>query len=819
MTENVIDQEKELDLAEKTVKRQAYHVYLSIEQNNLRFCLKQSFRMLCELRSETLAPKFYYQLYNSVFLEMKKVENFMKLEISRGRLPEDIYESVQQCRLVIPRLYLTIIAGSLYIENEPKKCKELLNDLLELVRESQNPLRGLFTRFYLFQMVKDKLPDKDNVYVKEEGGDFKDTIFFLIKNLEEMNRLWIRISLHAKEEEKQEKEKEREDLKPLIAETITRLSTLEGLTMELYENDVLPKLMEIVFMYNDPLSQEHIIECIIKSFPEIYNIKCMEFILLTISKLTEEVNIKRLFIIMLEKLSSFVDNIETINDEEKKNQLLNESHNVYAILMRNFDIIMNNEIKNQMKVISDILELNISFLKYTNKCAPESEKLNSINHILNLCVNILTIFSTQISLINEMNKICELLSIPLESVYSLFDMPDFLKLLSLLDYPNMKKIGLKIINNLTNPNSKEKIDSLEKLTKLCSFISPLLKDIQNIEENKDYNFENEQNSVAKIIFIIKTPDIDLLLDIYSEFKNILFEGRKNRRIITFPSLVNTLIYFSQQILNLYENKKEENDKENIIYDISKLESDDAFYEFELKIYKLISDTLKVLEEDFPQMAFKFYLLTVCQINNIQTLREKFEEVSLSFFNKGVNLYKAFDKEKKFEYFSDICQSLFKITIFSKENLENIINELLNEAKNMSKRLDQCNGFLTISQLYYIHFKDGKNVVDCLSKAKKVADFSLTNPHNLILYVLILNKYIYYIDNDNEGIVEIKNEQIEDLVEAIKNHIITIKTDKNIDACFLPSIEKYFKNTLKLIESRKNSSEHKKIYDSINIDTS
>jgi len=108
--------------------------------------------------------------------------------------------------------------------------------------------------------------------------------------------------------------------------------------------------------------------------------------------------------------------------------------------MRNFDIIMNNEIKNQMKVISDILDLNISFLKYTNKCAPENEKLNSINHILNLCVNILTIFSNQISLTNEINKICELLSIPLESVYSLFDMPDFHKLLNLLDYPNMKKL-------------------------------------------------------------------------------------------------------------------------------------------------------------------------------------------------------------------------------------------------------------------------------------------------------------------------------------------------------------------------------------------
>ena len=133
------DQERALDLAVKNVKRQQYHIYMTIQQNNLRFCLKQTFIMLCELRADQLSARNYFQLFNAVYDEMKKVEDYMKLEISRGRRPEDIYESVQQCRLVIPRLYLTIAAGGVYIETEPKKCRELLNDLLELIKCVQNP--------------------------------------------------------------------------------------------------------------------------------------------------------------------------------------------------------------------------------------------------------------------------------------------------------------------------------------------------------------------------------------------------------------------------------------------------------------------------------------------------------------------------------------------------------------------------------------------------------------------------------------------------------------------------------------------------------
>jgi vacuolar protein sorting-associated protein 35 len=469
------------------------------------------------------------------------------------------------------------------------------------------------------------------------------------------------------------------------------------------------------------------------------------------------------------------------------------------------------------KVILDILEFNIAFIKYTNKCAPENEKLNSINHILNFSVQILSTFNIQSFFKAEIDKVCELLSVPLESIYSLFDMPNFPQLLLFLDYSNMKKIGLKIINNLINPNSKEVIDSLDKIHKLFGFIQPLLRNIQSVEEENDPNFEVEQNTVAKLLFVIRCQDPEVLLGIYNELKNVLYEGGKKRRVIIFPALANILIYFCQNLSALYENKDNEEKKENS-FDISKLESDDDFYEFMSKIYQLLTDTIKVIEEDFPLMALKLNLLTACQIDIIKPNREKFQETCVSFFDNSLNIYNNLDKEKRFEIFTDICQKLLQITIISQENLEKYFTQFLAEVKSMPTRTDQCVGYLIMSQMYFTHFKEGKKVLDCLSKAKKIADFSLTNPRNLILYIYLLNKYIYYIDVDTENIVEIDNEYIEDLIEAIKNHMITIKTDKNIDACFLPEIEKYFKNTLNLITERKSEEEHKQIYDKINIDS-
>ena len=50
----LVDEEMALDTALKNIRCQNYQIMLQIEKNDLRFCLKQTFILLCELRTNIL---------------------------------------------------------------------------------------------------------------------------------------------------------------------------------------------------------------------------------------------------------------------------------------------------------------------------------------------------------------------------------------------------------------------------------------------------------------------------------------------------------------------------------------------------------------------------------------------------------------------------------------------------------------------------------------------------------------------------------------------------------------------------------------------
>ena len=117
---------------------------------------------------------------------------------------------------------------------------------------------------------------------------------------------------------------------------------------------------------------------------------------------------------------------------------------------------------------------------------------------------------------------------------------------------------------------------------------------------------------------------------------------------------------------------------------------------------------------------------------------------------------------------------------------------------MAKRGDQFNSMLSIAQLYYSKIKDGNKTNEFIGKARKYADFAMTNPQNIILFVELLNKFLYFAENGDE-VITIKAEQIDKLIEFITNHIETVKNEVSMDSSFLPPIEKYFNNTLDIIK--------------------
>ena len=799
MTED--DQELQLDQGLKNIKAQSFHIHNTIEKNNLRQCLKETNAMLAELRTSALTPKNYYHLYTAAFDEMQYVENYFKEEIKRGRRVKDLYESVQQARFILPRMYLLITVGGIYMETQVDSCKKIIFDLLQMIKGVQNPIRGLFTRYYLLKTIKDKLPDKGNQFETEEGTMKDTTLKFILQNLEEMNRLWIRLATGCKDNEKLIREKERNELKILVGENITRLASLDGLSLEIYQEDVLKQIIAILLDSKDQLSQQYLMECIIQAFPDDYNIQCMETILDTLTQLTQGVDVKALYIALMDKLARYVGNT---GKEDKT--IIEAVEKIFDLLKKSIDKLIQDSSQGNLD-LTKILELSVAFMKFTVNCCPQSDKLNTVNYILSIVRTNIEKKGEKLS--SDTAKLVErLLMVPLESELSLFDFINFSELMVFLDSYSRTNLGLKIIESFVNGTSKEQLDSVEKVQMLLTFIKPLLE--EEVEEKEAFQFEYEQSTVSKLIFVMKSTDPNVLIDIFMALKNVFVNGGVKKKKYTLPPLANALINFCYQISSSYDTRQGliDDSKRNEIHkqyvstlDISFIDSDETLYKFLLKSYQILNEIITAIAADSPEQAFKLYLQSATQVNSIQSSRAQFEEACASFINAGMAIYQEgkYESEIKCFMLTQVVGTLLTISILSKEFLSQLIPSLQQSAQSMVKRGDQCNAMLSVSHLYYSLLGNTDKVRECLNKAKRFADFAMTNPHNLFLFVIIMNKLLYYIENSDEDIVN--KDMMEDLVEIVRNHIQTIKTE-NAETDFLPGIERYFEETLAIINKRK-----------------
>merc|ERR1719446_1250647 len=229
------DQDRLLDEATAVVKEQAFYMKRAIDNDNLREALKHSSNMVCELRTSLLSPKQYYDLYSHVFDEMQHLKAFFGDKSRHGRKMADLYESVQHAGNILPRLYLLIIVGSVYIQSKETNAKEILRDMAELCKGVQHPMRGLFLRYFLSQMCKDKLPEPGSEYDEPEST-LEDVVYFILSNM-----LWVRIQTQGPSRDKARRERERHDLRVLVGANLVRVAQLESLTAEVYVEHVLPR--------------------------------------------------------------------------------------------------------------------------------------------------------------------------------------------------------------------------------------------------------------------------------------------------------------------------------------------------------------------------------------------------------------------------------------------------------------------------------------------------------------------------------------------------------------------------------------------------
>lgn len=230
----------------------------------------------------------------------------------------DLYELVQYCGNIVPRLYLMITVGSVYMSIPDAPIKEIMKDVMEMSRGVQHPTRGLFLRHYLSGATRDYLPVGQDM---GPGGNLQDSIGFVLTNFIEMNKLWVRLQHQGHSRDREKREMERKELRILVGTNLVRLSQLEGVDLEMYQRTILPSILEQVVNCKDVIAQEYLMEVVIQVFPDDFHLRTLGPFLSACAALHPKVNIKQIVIALIDRLAAYAAR-EAENDspEEIKRQ-------------------------------------------------------------------------------------------------------------------------------------------------------------------------------------------------------------------------------------------------------------------------------------------------------------------------------------------------------------------------------------------------------------------------------------------------------------------------------------------------------------------
>ncbi|KAI1812736.1 vacuolar protein sorting-associated protein 35 [Poronia punctata] len=314
------DQARLLEDALLAVRQQTALMRKCLETpGKLMDALKCCSTLVSELRTSSLGPKQYYELYMAVFDALRYLSVHLRENHPHNHLA-DLYELVQYAGNIVPRLYLMITVGTAYMSVPDAPVKELMKDMMDMTRGVQHPIRGLFLRYYLSGQARDYLPTGDGDGIE---GNLQDSISFVLTNFVEMNKLWVRLQHQGHSREREQRTRERKELQQLVGSNIVRLSQLVDL--DSYKNGILGPLLEQVVQCRDILAQEYLLEIVTQVFPDEFHLHTLDQFLGAVSRLNPHVNVKAIVIGLMDRLSAYAERESQQNAPEDKAKLEEEA--------------------------------------------------------------------------------------------------------------------------------------------------------------------------------------------------------------------------------------------------------------------------------------------------------------------------------------------------------------------------------------------------------------------------------------------------------------------------------------------------------------
>uniref|UniRef100_A0A1D5QC07 Vacuolar protein sorting-associated protein 35 n=1 Tax=Macaca mulatta TaxID=9544 RepID=A0A1D5QC07_MACMU len=775
------EQEKLLDEAIQAVKVQSFQMKRCLDKNKLMDALKHASNMLGELRTSMLSPKSYYELYMAISDELHYLEVYLTDEFAKGRKVADLYELVQYAGNIIPRLYLLITVGVVYVKSFPQSRKDILKDLVEMCRGVQHPLRGLFLRNYLLQCTRNILPDEGEPTDEETTGDISDSMDFVLLNFAEMNKLWVRMQHQGHSRDREKRERERQELRILVGTNLVRLSQLEGVNVERYKQIVLTGILEQVVNCRDALAQEYLMECIIQVFPDEFHLQTLNPFLRACAELHQNVNVKNIIIALIDRLALFAHREDGpgIPADIKLFDIF--SQQVATVIQSRQDM-----------PSEDVVSLQVSLINLAMKCYPD--RVDYVDKVLETTVEIFNKLNLEhIATSSAVSKeLTRLLKIPVDTynnILTVLKLKHFHPLFEYFDYESRKSMSCYVLSNVLDYNTE--IVSQDQVDSIMNLVSTLIQDQpdQPVEDPDPEDFADEQSLVGRFIHLLRSEDPDQQYLILNTARKHFGAGGNQRIRFTLPPLV----FAAYQLAFRY--------KEN-----SKV--DDKWEKKCQKIFSFAHQTISALiKAELAELPLRLFLQGALAAGEIGF--ENHETVAYEFMSQAFSLYEdeISDSKAQLAAITLIIGTFERMKCFSEENHEPLRTQCALAASKLLKKPDQGRAVSTCAHLFWSgrntdkngeELHGGKRVMECLKKALKIANQCMDPSLQVQLFIEILNRYIYFYEKENDAVtIQVLNQLIQKIREDLPNLESSEETEQ---------INKHFHNTLEHLRLRRESPE-------------
>ncbi|XP_054738022.1 vacuolar protein sorting-associated protein 35 isoform X1 [Anastrepha obliqua] len=793
MPSGLDDQEKLLAEAIGTARKQAFQMNHFLDKDRILDALKCASTMLSELRTSMLSPKSYYELYMAITDELCHLELYLS---EKSNKETDFYELVQYSHTIVPRLYLLITVGIVYIKKDATLKRSILKDLVEMCRGVQHPLRGLFLRNYLLQCTRNILPDV-LVAENEHEGNVLDAIDFVLTNFAEMNKLWVRMQHQGHSSEKSRREKEREELKILVGTNLVRLSQLESATLEHYQRFILPGILEQVVSCRDAIAQEYLMECIIQVFPDEFHLQTLDPFLKSCAQLETGVNVKNIIISLIDRLAAYNQRSGKTSGTDIESIIPPEVQ-----LFEVFSIQVANIVQTRTDMpLEDTISLQIALLSLAQKVYPDrvdyvDKVLGTTTHILDsLGMNNISHF---LSVNQELSRLLRICIDFYNNALTVIQLKNFTPLLDKFDYTSRKSLALYLVMNVLEFETL--IPTAEQGEHVLTIIMPLIKDEEvpvgpdgkpvpqpaNANNVDPEEFAEEQGVVARFIHYMKSDEPDMQYKILQSARKHLGAGGPQRIKHVLPPLV----FSAYQLAYKYKAIAEEDEN------------------WDKKCQKILqychSTIAAIAKADLADLALRLYLQGALVIGEIGYPNH--ETVAYEFMTQAFSLYEdeISDSKAQLAAIMLIMSTFEQMSCFSEENAEPLRTNCALSASKLLKKPDQCRGVVACAALFWSGKKNGdemrdeKRTLECLKKGARIIAHCLDIGVQVQLYVELLNHYLFYFERGNSLItVAMLNQLIAKINEDLPNLESTEETKQ---------IEMHYKNTLAHIRTRMESND-------------